>query len=304
MKLTWAVVGWVSVLFDAVSAVACLWLVWKLRSAERRRLLPMQLVNLARADLLYTSVQVAKIVLDRYSQVHPSALWLDVLRGVEMLGMWASLILEVHIAAGFLALFWRLLRLMTFLRRTLLLSWVFAAVLVVADPSTRGGGSHNRTIHNDFLHYGYVAALIVTALLYIVAWFRSCWFPLREERRAYKMVWLYPATFSFTMAPTVVCIAFNLDQRLSDPFSALNGLLNVLLYSCHSRFSSAVWCRMGDQHRTSMALWAGVSSLPVGFSMHSPSEVAVTAVQRSALEESERETANMEKSRADLTVDL
>ena len=49
-----------------------------------------------------------------------------------------------------------------------------------------------------------------------------------------------------------------------------------------------------------MAQWGGRSSLHVGFSMNAPLEVQVPPVQRVALEESEREIADIERTRADL----
>eukprot|EP00450_Noctiluca_scintillans_P029889 CAMPEP_0194540740 /NCGR_PEP_ID=MMETSP0253-20130528/81069_1 /TAXON_ID=2966 /ORGANISM="Noctiluca scintillans" /LENGTH=94 /DNA_ID=CAMNT_0039387145 /DNA_START=11 /DNA_END=292 /DNA_ORIENTATION=- len=93
------------------------------------------------------------------------------------------------------------------------------------------------------------------------------------------------------MAPTVVCARLNFDEGISAPFSALNGLLNVLVYSCHRRFSCTTLRDMDDEPRTLLAQWAGASSLPVGFSMFVHEEVKVSASQRAALQESERETA-------------
>eukprot|EP00450_Noctiluca_scintillans_P019181 CAMPEP_0194537040 /NCGR_PEP_ID=MMETSP0253-20130528/76175_1 /TAXON_ID=2966 /ORGANISM="Noctiluca scintillans" /LENGTH=101 /DNA_ID=CAMNT_0039383019 /DNA_START=221 /DNA_END=523 /DNA_ORIENTATION=- len=101
------------------------------------------------------------------------------------------------------------------------------------------------------------------------------------------------------MSPILICLKFNLDTVVADAFLALNGVLNVLLYSCQSSFSSAMWHDTGEAHGTVMAQWAGQTSIPVSFSMRAPLEVTVSAVQRAAWAESEREIADMEGARSD-----
>jgi len=120
-----------------------------------------------------------------------------------------------------------------------------------------------------------------------------------QAQRAHRMVHLYLAAFFVTMSPILICLRFNLDTDVADAFLALNGVLNVLLYSFQSSFSSAMWLDTGEAHGTVMAQWAGRSSIPVTFSMRVPLEVKVSAVQRAALAESEREIADMARARSD-----
>ena len=138
----------------------------------------------------------------------------------------------------------------------------------------------------EFFCFGTATALVITASIHITVWFRSFFFPFRGEQRALRMLSLYPATF--------------LGARLlvRAPFLALNGVLNVLLYSCHTRFSvGSVWRDMEEEGGMFVAQWGGRSALSVGFSMRAPLEVHVPAVQRMALEESEGEIADIERTR-------
>ena len=212
------------------------------------------------------------------------------------IGLWTSVVMEVHIAAGFLSLVWRAPRLMKFLKRTILFTWVIGTVMVSGEVYL----THFRLDgQRELLCFGYGAALCTTSTLYVMAWFRSWWSPLRQAQRAHRMVHLYLAAFFVTMSPILICLRFNLDTDVADAFLALNGVLNVLLYSFQSSFSSAMWLDTGEAHGTVMAQWAGRSSIPVTFSMRVPLEVKVSAVQRAALAESEREIADMERARSD-----
>lgn len=296
MKQTWLIaVGSVTIFFDAASVVACTWLLWKVGSTKRRQLLPIQLVNLALADMLYSSMEawIVSVSLVHRSESKHTIIWSGM-----VLGMWTSLLLEVHIATGFLALYWRVPRLMMFLQRTVSLAWVVALLIVVfLDVAA--------TVRVDIVvdEAIIIVAFVMTAALYVMAWFRSRWFPLRGKQRASSMVWLYPATFFVTMAPALLYAKlnmnkFNTDSVISAPFIALNGLLNVLVYSCHSRFSCVMVRDMAEVQRTAMTQWAGLSSLPVGFSWSGPQQCWVPAVQSAALHRSEREIADIERARA------
>jgi len=294
--------GLVTVLFDVASVVACLWLWWRVGPPRRKLLVPNQLLNLALADLVFSSMEALLSSVTWF--FHTSARFNQCVICVMLLGQWTSLFLEVHIAAGFFALFWRMSNFMQCLRKTLLLTWVFALLLVSAFPLVPvlfPDVTASIFVGDAFHHLaGSITegTFVTTAALYVGAWFKSVWFPLRGGQRAHRMVVLYPATFFFTMAPTVVCARWNFYEGISAPFSALNGFLNVLVYCCHRRFSCVTLRDMDNEPRTPLAQWAGASSLPVGFSMFVHEEMRVSASQRQALQESERETAAIESARA------
>ena len=67
-----------------------------------------------------------------------------------------------------------------------------------------------------------------------------------------------------------MCWRLHIDQMFAVPFITLNGVLNVLLYSCHTRFSGSVWRDMEEERGMSVAQWGGRPSLPVGLSMSAP----------------------------------
>lgn len=303
MKQTWQVdVLWVTVLFDVASAGACAWILWKLPLRNRGLLLPKQLVHLALADLLFSSMEgcASMTELFRADALESQSRIISLVLFAMLVGQWTSLMLEVHIAAGFLALFWRMPGLMQFLKRTVLLTWVIAWLPISVSLflwAEGGRDTPSAAYYRTVICSITVVAFGTTSALYATAWWRSLWFPLREEQRAHKMVWLYPATFFITMFPTVLVSDRGFGYRFCAPFSALNGLLNVLVYYSHSRFSCATWRDMAEEQGPPLVQWAGVAALPVGFRI-APHEVTVAVDQRAALEQSEWDIVEIERARA------
>lgn len=302
MKVLWPIAV-ITIIFDVASVVACTWLLCDVGCRRERRLFSLQLVNLAVADALCSTAQAVNQIFricdytpfaqspDRQFAKEPG---LDLMTFTQCQSMW----LDVHIAAGFLALYWRLPRLMQMLKKTLLLTWVIPILFFCV---LKYGGAREFRITFDVCT---LLPFVIACVLYFMAWFRSWWFPLREQQRAHRMVWLYPAIFLFTMAPTVVAIAYQFESDFNAPFMALKGLLNVLVYRCHSRFSCAMWNETTEAPRMPVMQWGGLSSVPVGFSLRSPDVLRVAAVQGAALQESEKEIAEIERVRAAATEDV
>ena len=115
-----------TVLSSVASVGACTWLLWKVPSASRRLLLPNQLVNVARADLLTCTMLVPTFLVSPFGP----AMWL-IPGAVEYLGLFTSFLLEVHIAMGFVALYWRMPGPLQFLKRTTSFTWMVALPLAV-----------------------------------------------------------------------------------------------------------------------------------------------------------------------------
>ena len=145
-----------------------------------------------------------------------------------MLGLWTSALMEVHIAAGFLALFWRapcrLSRGPCAFPGSSRCSLCCPAWSQHCTPGSRG-----LIFDGDVRGSLPEVTFVITASLYFCAGFKALWFHSRAEQRAQRMMWLYPAT--------VVCIRWNVDLDICAPFSAMKGLLNVLVYSCEPRFA-------------------------------------------------------------------
>ena len=59
MEASWQIeVGWITVFFDVASVVTCVWLLWTVGSPMGKLLLPVPLVNLALANVLFASMEV------------------------------------------------------------------------------------------------------------------------------------------------------------------------------------------------------------------------------------------------------
>ena len=133
-----------------------------------------------------------------------------------------------------------------------------------------------------------------------MAWLRSFCYPLRQEVRAYRMVWLFSLTFVITFGPWILFAGTRLESIAVASF-APSGLLNVLVYRCNSRFLGTEW---PDMTGATPMQWLGPSSRPVTFDWRFPEVVTVLAEQRDALQESERQIVQLEEQAAGAEEDL
>ena len=248
-------------------------------------MLPVQLVKLALADALYP-ITFLWAILDGLAgrSVNP------VLYPLSGYALIVSLLMQVHIAVGFLALFWRLSRVMRVLHRTVYLTWLvsmlLAAFLAELPPLA--------------VSWTLGVTGCIVSVLYVMAWLRSFCYPLRQEVRAYRMVWLFSLTFVITFGPWILFAGTRLESFAVASF-ALSGLLNVLVYRCNSRFLGTEW---PDMTGATPMQWLGPSSRPVTFDWRFPEVVTVLAEQRDALQESERQIVQLEEQAAGAEQDL
>ena len=189
--------------------------------------------------------------------------------------------MQVHIALGFFALFWRLPRVMRVLQRTPYLTWWVSLLFTASYLEIFTYGRFSMCLEIDWT-LGVMGCVV--SVFYVLAWLRSFFYPLRQEVRAHRMVWLFPLTFMISYGPYI----FSCDTH-STTFVALNGFLNVLLYRCNSRFLGTAWPDMTDAPLTQ---WLGPSSRPVTV-IAFPEVVTVLAEQRDALQESERQIVQL-----------
>merc|ERR1712135_163606 len=118
---------------------------------------------------------------DCESQQNVSVLAVIVL-GMVLLGHFTSSFLEVHIALGFVALFWRMPRLLQFLKRTTLFTWVIALLPVSYFLWVAGKRDISPDLFVGDVYFSVtVATFFSTSALYVTAWFKSWFSPLREE---------------------------------------------------------------------------------------------------------------------------
>ena len=281
MEYVWAVLVFFSC---AVSVAACSWLLMSVGSRTGGRLLPVQLANLALADALYHT-SVAWCGLDLFAGRSVNA----TMSGVMNFSCIVSWLMQVHIAVGFLALFWRLPRVMRVLQRTPYLTWLVSLPLAAFL---------SEFVYSEFPCFPGLIEVVtgcVVCVLYVMSWLRSWFYPLREEVRAHRMMWLFPLTFVVTYGPWIFfCYCDTSLELIGVPFAALNGFLNVLAYRCNSRFLGTTWPDMTDAPLTQ---WLGPSSRPVTV-VAFPEVVTVRAEQRDALQESERQIVQLEERQA------
>lgn len=273
-----------------VSLSTCFVLACHIVRCRTKRLLPLQLLHLALADAIMSLGWLVDSLVDLNFHFVPDSdnqLW----PACTILLLLVSMLLELHMAAGFLAVYWRVTGLTTFLHRTLCVPWMLQLPLVVLLAMSED---------TPVQHLAEELCLCVAAatfLLYVCAACRAMWYPQRACRRAHRMVWIFPLTFLITVAPIVgtklagITGDKALPAILSEVGVSMNGMANVMVYSCISRWAPRLGDETGDA--SSYSQGRGSVGLPVGFSMRHE-RLCVPAVQRTAMALSEAETETLE----------
>eukprot|EP00450_Noctiluca_scintillans_P029930 CAMPEP_0194542084 /NCGR_PEP_ID=MMETSP0253-20130528/83382_1 /TAXON_ID=2966 /ORGANISM="Noctiluca scintillans" /LENGTH=293 /DNA_ID=CAMNT_0039388659 /DNA_START=58 /DNA_END=937 /DNA_ORIENTATION=+ len=276
---------------------------------RKRRILPRQLWHLALADLLSVC---GAIFIDLFDEVNLiSEEWIVVPNVINSVGFWASMLIELHVAAGFGAIYWRSRRFMRFLNHSVWLPWAFAVVeitVVILVVSVAGSGHRERRKHQVDVCEAYMLCLIVvsTFVLYLSAVFRGSCYPGLASRRAHCMVtWYFIVTLTVTSPLAYQLLLKSLrDWKWNGVCTSLNGLANVLLYSYQPNLAATAPLQdsralenIASTPSRSFEQWAGRPSLPVGFLVLGHEVIPVENVQRFALRESEEQTAEIEASR-------
>ena len=266
------------------------------------RLLLRQLWHLALADFVSCFGAMFSIM---GHELCPTCYWFHVAEGINSVGFWASLVLELHVSAGVGALYWRGRGLMQLLNHTLWVPWIIAVsetlvVFVVVDVLRMSKRSVD-------IKEGYALILLVssTFISYVVAVMRGSCHPGRVSRRALCLLLGYSVALCMISPIAYAFLSDSLDQvALTGVSASLKGFFNVMLYSCLPNLSPIPPMRSA---RTLEAIesslggifdqWAGRPSLSVGFAVRGHERISVEGVQRLALSESEKETAEFEASR-------
>ena len=164
------------------SIMACAWVMCRIGTPVRKRLLPRQLWHLALADCTYCFGRLLMPYVQRF-------LWLTVAAFiVASVGFWASLVVQLQVAVGFGALYCRSGRFMSLLNRTLWLPWA-VAVLEVAIVSVliNCGYTESDYYLYEGLFMGCVVGSAFFTYLFCAAF--GTFSPHRVSRRADRMVW-------------------------------------------------------------------------------------------------------------------
>uniref|UniRef100_A0A7S1ABW4 G-protein coupled receptors family 1 profile domain-containing protein n=1 Tax=Noctiluca scintillans TaxID=2966 RepID=A0A7S1ABW4_NOCSC len=287
--------NYVQAVASLVSLSTCSILVCHIVRCRTKRLLPLQLLHLALADAIMSLGWLVDSLVDLNIHFVPdpdNQLW----SACTILLLLVSMLLELHMAAGFLAVYWRVTWLMTFLHRTLCVPWMLQLPLVVllAMPEGKPGGEVSVQHLAEELC---LCVAAVTYLLYVCVACRAMWYPQRACRSAQRMVWIFPLAFLITVAPIVGTKLAGINGEnalpaiLSEVVVSLNGTVNVIVYSCISRWAPRLGDETGDA--SSYSEGRGSRGLPVGFSMRNE-RLCVPAVQRTAMALSETETETLE----------
>jgi len=284
----------------AFSMVATAWLMWKIGKPQSKGVLPLQLWNLACADFANCLGMLLYEVFKEPTLTRKMR-WFYSSASIDWCGYFASLLMELYVAAGFTAIFWRSLILMKFVNTTLWLPWLCAVVLTSMFLIGVAQG-----VRQVWIDEAMVSCTIIitstTFILFLSAFVKSSWYPARSHRRAATRVWLYAVAFALTICPGIIVLVNGRtmqDRVFARIFGALNGMANVLCYACDSSFSSGYPWKSGlavnadTSPRNSFEGWGGPCAVPVGFAVEHV-EIVVTPCQSFALLESERMTAELE----------
>lgn len=288
------------------SIMACAWVMCRIGTPVRKRLLPRQLWHLALADCTYCFGRLLMPYVQRF-------LWLTVAAFiVASVGFWASLVVQLQVAVGFGALYCRSGRFMSLLNRTLWLPWA-VAVLEVAIVSVliNCGYTESDYYLYEGLFMGCVVGSAFFTYLFCAAF--GTFSPHRVSRRADRMVWLFFGASSLAQGPVLCHLLFfhsTFWDQLGGVFASLTSLSDVLMYGCLPMLSSTPPLRgvlaseivnpnvtMRDPPAL-FELWAGKPSVRVSISITATEEFEVPRDQFGALLESARGIAELEAERA------
>ena len=181
---------WLSILVVlacAVSMVACALLMWRIGRAMNTKVLPRQLWHLACADFV-TCLGMMLYEAFGEPEFEGKTRWLAYVSFfIDVCGFNASILTELHIAAGFAAIFWRSARCIRLLGVTFWSPWVCAVVEASLFLSSVALGVEEAQLDRAMLSLAITPAGI-TFVLFLSAFVRSQWYPARSQRRAACLV--------------------------------------------------------------------------------------------------------------------
>jgi len=319
------------------SLVASSWLLCRLRPwlrLSRPHLFARQLAHVAMADLLTAGSLFARSVLLKgpWEFLIPDSVRADTALCQTYLlptimGSVVSALVEAHIAVSFACAFWRRLRVLALLSRTLHFAWLlgltFAVTEVLLNVTYRNGkcellrrGFANTSVLEGTIFFSCFAISLIayfSALFRVMVW-RD---PGVVQTLVWRTAWVYPASFFITYIPIN---AYFLESRTShaEPggdalfykvaiaLEGLSGLLNTVCFACGSRYVSHRWSQRESlrssaitERSSSVSGREGEEGLCDFVSFHvafrsSFSEVIISEVHAEASNRSELMTAELE----------
>ena len=270
---------------SVLSMLACCLFVWRISRQRVKYLLTRQLCQLAFAEGLLGAAWLFDSINDLKLNMLPQVNH-DHVQACAFMLLLVSMFIELQLALGFVAVYWRRKGLLTFLRRTLLLPWVLVVPVVV----------HYAVAQSlDLAEWLSVVIVMLVFGLYVCASYRAMWYPAPAEKIADRMVLLYTLAFILTVGPLVVAKLADLPQECAETPASLNGFANMIVYSYVMKFSrQSRNVRVNSFHVSScFHNWSGIHALPVGFTIENE-ERKVQIDQRRALAQSERDLRKLE----------
>lgn len=281
-----------------LSLVANMWLLYKIHRVcpRTRMLLPRQLRHLAGADVLKGMFTLAHMTIVHY-MLHSADVESDICVQVVMFGILAfgfvSLCWQVHLATGFVCVYWRFKWLHAGMNRSMLVPWVVGVVIGALLStgfrfSLRAPTHVFATLRADKVEAILELVLFFTTLsVYSLAALRIL--PRRHQATVLGMAWLYPLNFIATLGPqTLACFHGRHMGNFTFACLSLNGVGNAVAFALLHRYLRRAGTR--DDHGRAEG-WEGISSFPVTFCSNLVHEHWIPSVQRDALARSEVQTA-------------
>lgn len=221
---------------------------WVCRAALKRRLFWSQLALLTGADFFYcVTCLTCGILLDSKVVTLDSCIWFW---NIRIYWEFLSCIIEVNIAAGFMAACFHSTRMSMTLRPLLLTSVVLAALpLLLVEGSLQSstpmaGCTYKRVKDHNWAIVVCVSCLIATTF-YVASVVKTAEAPPAIRRRArlrgFTYVLNFWATFGFRAVFNLVCgisgVKDPLMDSITDSMLRLNGAFNVITYMIWMRYT-------------------------------------------------------------------
>lgn len=291
---------WAEVVGDASTLVACFYVAWTIGAPMRKSLLPRQLWLLALADCMFALIDVSR----RLAYAYGFRSKIEAFDALRDICIFTSVFVELHVAFAVAAVFWRSRRCMRLLSRSVWFCGALA-VLCVVVPSFMFQPESG--IIEDVIM---ISCACTTGLLYLVTAFRSCWYPMRERRRAGMMVCFFALSYVVTLLPIQIVHINPVrgQHHIANILIHFNGVANTLTYALNNgmaraaALSSDVLCD-SDPGAHEFAQWAGVSNVRVTFSFREREARIVPRVHKMAARQTKDDMDALEANKVQVSSD-
>lgn len=287
-------------------------------------LLPRQIFHLAIVDCVVVAGSITNGFIEpSLAGYETLPAWTNVVCKAQLMvlvgGKWTSSLFEAHIAAGFCCVYLRHKKCLKLLASTGVFAsfWIQGLVFGFFIAGLGAGSSSSDfspcTIKRNDDTASVAMSLSVfsfSMFCYIVSAYRVYFFPNSVRSVAWQATWMFPMTYFSTYGPMLYWLCRG--RWMSPAFlpfalvmESLNGFVNVVAYAVNCKYLRRSYTgrdpgRMVINMRhtgTSLSAefqdWCGAASFRVGI-IQNVQQVEIDDICEEALENSERETANLE----------